>query len=144
MSSSDQAVWAGVTDQILDPRALATRLEDPRAGAVAQFVGVVRDHDRGRQVSRLIYHEHPTAAATIERLAREVAQRHPDALGLAAHHRIGELRIGDVALVAVVAAAHRGVAFDALRDLVETVKAELPIWKEQHFADGGHEWVDAL
>jgi molybdopterin synthase catalytic subunit len=121
-----------------DVRALAA---DDRAGAVVTFSGDVRDHDHGRSVARLEYEGHPTAAAVIADVAREVATRH-DVIAIAVSHRIGPLQIGDSALVAAVSAAHRGEAFRACADLVDEVKHRLPVWKHQVFTDGSDEWVN--
>ena len=115
-------------------------LADPAAGAVAVFVGTVRDHDSSREVAALAYSAHPTALDRMRDVASGVAQRH-DVLGLAVVHRVGDLRIGDAAVVAGACAAHRQAAFDAARDLIDTLKATVPIWKHQVFADGGDEWV---
>ncbi|WP_344883415.1 molybdenum cofactor biosynthesis protein MoaE [Zhihengliuella alba] len=115
-------------------------VETAETGAVVTFGGLVRNHDGGRDVTRLSYSGHPTASTRIHELAEEVAARHPGTR-LWAAHRVGELSIGDAALVAAAASAHRGEAFEACRDLVEAVKYGAPIWKEQHFADGDVEWV---
>ena len=121
-----------------DVRALAA---DESAGAVVTFSGDVRDHDHGRPVARLEYEGHPTAAAVIADVAREVAARH-DVIAIAVSHRVGPLQIGDSALVAAVSAAHRGEAFRACADLVDEVKHRLPVWKHQVFTDGSDEWVN--
>ena len=121
-----------------DVRALAA---DASAGAVVTFSGDVRDHDHGRSVALLEYEGHPTAAAVIADVAREVAERH-DVIAIAVSHRIGPLQIGDSALVAAVSAAHRGEAFRACADLVDEVKHRLPVWKHQVFTDGSDEWVN--
>lgn len=114
---------------------------DSRAGAVATFVGQVRDHDPGvtGEVVALEYTAHPDAAAVLERLA-ERALGVPEVLGVAVSHRVGRLSVGDPALVAVVATAHRALAFDVCRELVEAIKAELPVWKREVLADGSHVW----
>ena len=114
----------------------------PAAGAVVSFAGVVRDHDGGRGVVRLVYEAHPSAEAVLAEVAAEIA-KDPLVLGLAVSHRIGELSVGDVALAAAVAAAHRGEAFAICARLVDTVKARLPVWKHQHFTDGTDEWVNS-
>jgi molybdopterin synthase catalytic subunit len=88
----------------------------------------------------LDYTAHPTAAATLRSVCEQVAERHP-VHAIAAVHRVGELVIGDLAVVVAASAAHRGQAFDAARDLIDTLKAEVPIWKHQRFADGTEEWV---
>ena len=111
------------------------------AGAVVGFVGVVRDHDGGRSVTRLEYSAHPTAQQTLAEVAEEIARDCQGVRAIAVSHRIGTLEIGDAALVAAVAADHRGAAFETCALLVEAVKARLPVWKHQFFADGTDEWV---
>jgi molybdopterin synthase catalytic subunit len=114
---------------------------DPRAGAVVSFQGVVRDHDHGRDVTLLEYEGHPTAEAVLRQVAEEIAAD-PDVYAVAVSHRVGELKIGDVALVAAVSTAHRAAAFAACARLVDEAKARLPIWKRQVFGDGTEEWVN--
>ena len=111
------------------------------AGAVVGFAGVVRDHDGGRTVTRLEYSAHPTAQQTLAEVAAEIAADSHGVRAIAVSHRIGALRIGDAALVAAVAADHRGAAFETCERLVDAVKARLPVWKHQFFADGSEEWV---
>jgi molybdopterin synthase catalytic subunit len=114
----------------------------PNAGAVVSFAGVVRDHDGGRGVTRLVYEAHPSAEAVLAEVAAEIA-KDPAVHGVSISHRVGELAVGDVALAAAVATAHRGDAFALCARLVDTVKARLPIWKHQHFTDGTDEWVNS-
>ena len=114
-----------------------------RAGAVVSFVGAVRDHDHERSVIGLEYEAHPEAGVVLSQVAQEVCGRH-DVVALAVVHRSGRLAIGEAALVAVVSAGHRAAAFAACADLVDTVKARVPIWKHQSFADGTDEWVSCL
>jgi molybdopterin synthase catalytic subunit len=112
-----------------------------RAGAVVSFQGVVRDHDHGRSVVRLDYEGHPSAEAVLREVAEEVAAD-PAVYAVAVSHRVGELKIGDVALIATVSTAHRAAAFAACARLVDEAKARLPIWKRQIFDDGTEEWVN--
>ena len=111
------------------------------AGAVVGFAGVVRDHDGGRTVTRLEYSAHPSAQQTLADVAAEIAADCTGVRAIAVSHRIGKLEIGDAALVAAVSCAHRGEAFAACADLVDAIKAALPVWKRQVFADGSDEWV---
>ncbi len=113
----------------------------PAAGAVVGFVGAVRNHDGGRSVKRLEYSTHPIAARVISEIAEEVVAGSDGVCALAVSHRVGLLEIGDIAMVAAVSADHRATAFAACGLLVETVKARLPVWKHQVFADGSDEWV---
>ena len=111
------------------------------AGAVVGFAGVVRDHDGGRTVTRLEYSAHPAAPQTLADVAAEIAADSHGVRAIAVSHRIGTLNIGDAALVAAVAADHRGAAFETCQRLVDAVKARLPVWKHQFFSDGTEEWV---
>ncbi|MBO4210039.1 molybdenum cofactor biosynthesis protein MoaE [Micromonospora echinofusca] len=133
--------YAEVTSAPLDLTAHEAAVADPRAGAVVSFQGVVRDHDHGRTVCSLEYEGHPSAADVLREVADELAAD-PDVYAVAVSHRIGPLAIGDVALVAAVSTAHRAAAFAACARLVDEVKARLPIWKRQVFADGTEEWVN--
>ena len=116
--------------------------EDPAAGAVALFLGTVRDHDHGRGVTALSYSAHPTAEAELGRVAEKIAASHP-ILSLAVAHRTGDLRVGDLAVVAAVGAAHRHAAFAACQALIDELKATVPIWKKQFFTESDSEWVDS-
>ena len=110
------------------------------AGGIALFAGAVRDHDHGSAVTGLTYAAHPSAEAELRRVAAEVAEKYP-VERIAAVHRVGDLEIGDLAVVVAVSCAHRADAFDACRMLIDELKATVPIWKHQRFADGGSEWV---
>ena len=112
----------------------------PGAGGIALFVGAVRDSDHDQGVTGLSYSAHPTAEAELRRVAEMIADKF-DVLGLAAVHRVGDLAVGDLAVVAAVACAHRGEAFDACRELIDVLKSSVPIWKHQRFCDGTSEWV---
>lgn len=130
-----------VTTEPLDPAAHEAAVADPRSGAVVCFQGVVRDHDQGRAVTRLEYEGHPSAVDVLRKVAAEIAAD-PAVHAVAVSHRVGPLEIGDVALVAAVSTAHRAAAFAACARLVDEVKAQLPVWKRQVFADGTEEWVN--
>jgi len=134
-------VQAAVSADPLDLAAHEAAVADPRAGAVVSFQGVVRDHDHGRGVTLLEYEGHPSAAKVLSEVAEEIAAD-PDVYAVAVSHRVGTLRVGDVALVAAVSTAHRAAAFAACGRLVDEAKARLPIWKRQVFADGTDEWVN--
>ena len=134
---------AAVGVEPLDVDEHAALVDDPAAGAVVTFAGVVRDHDGGRSVHGLEYSAHPTAAAVVARVADEVAARATGVRAIAVSHRIGALTVGDVALACAVAADHRQAAFATCADLVDEVKRALPVWKHQVFTDGGDEWVNS-
>jgi molybdopterin synthase catalytic subunit len=135
---------AALDDAPLDVAAHLAAVAHPAAGAVATFVGQVRDHDPGvtGTVVALEYSAHPDAPAVLRRLAEAVAAE-DDVLGVAVSHRVGRLAVGEPAIVVAVATAHRAEAFERCRALVERVKAELPVWKREILADGSHVWVGA-
>ncbi|WP_326598887.1 molybdenum cofactor biosynthesis protein MoaE [Streptomyces sp. NBC_01803] len=115
------------------------------AGGTTLFVGTVRDHDGhadGAAVTSLAYVAHPSAEAELRRVAEAVAADFP-VIALAAAHRVGDLAIGDLAVVVAVSCAHRGEAFAASRRLIDDLKHQVPIWKHQTFMDGTQEWVGA-
>lgn len=126
----------------LDVTEVMDALDDDASGGVTLFVGRVRDHDGGKGVTGLDYQAHPTALARLAEVAEKVAADHGVA-GVAAVHRTGHLDIGDIAVIVATASGHRGEAFAASRDLIDTLKAEVPIWKHQVFTDGTDEWVGA-
>lgn len=151
-----------VVSAVLSPEPISVdqaiaAVESDTAGAVVSFSGVVRNHDGGKRVNRLSYSAHPTAHQVMsDVVARLVAEQNaasgttgaagdPAAqpVRIWAAHRIGMLEIGDPALVCAVSAAHRGQAFAVCSELVDRIKEQVPIWKEQFFSDGTVEWVGA-
>lgn len=121
-------------DEVMDA------VRDPAAGGTVVFVGTVREEDAGKAVTGLGYSAHPTVQAALAEVARRVVHTHP-VLALAAVHRVGDLAVGDLAVVVAVSCPHRGEAFVACRMLIDDLKAQVPIWKHQMFDDGTDEWV---
>ncbi|KAA1248952.1 molybdenum cofactor biosynthesis protein MoaE [Mycobacterium simiae] len=132
---------ACLTDQPIDLATHENLVSHQAAGAIVGFVGIVRNHDGGRQVVRLEYSAHPLAAQVLADVVAEVAAQSTGVRAVAASHRIGVLQVGEAALVAAVAADHRQSAFRTCALLVDTIKARLPVWKHQIFGDGSEEWV---
>jgi molybdopterin synthase catalytic subunit len=131
---------ADITEQPIDLAEHEALVAHNAAGAVVGFAGVIRDHDAGRSVVRLEYSAHPSAPQVLAEALEEIANAE-GVRAVAASHRVGTLAVGEAALVAAVAADHRGTAFESCWRLVDTVKARLPVWKHQFFADGTDEWV---
>ena len=135
-------VHTGLTTDPLDPAAVLDRVQDPGAGGTGLFVGTVRDHHEGDAVTGLVYEAwEEKARDALRRIATEVADAHPTVRAVAVEHRVGPLAVGEHAIVAAASAPHRGPALAAVADLVERVKAEVPIWKHEQLADGGHRWT---
>ena len=132
-------VLALISAEPIDATAIENFVLDDEKGALVTFRGVVRNHDHGLAVVSLEYSAHPDAARFLEDCCRTIATE--TGLRVAAAHRVGPLIVGDIALVAAVAAAHRGEAFAACEQLVDLIKQTVPIWKRQHLADGATEWV---
>ncbi|WP_375504267.1 molybdenum cofactor biosynthesis protein MoaE [uncultured Jatrophihabitans sp.] len=130
-----------VSAEPLDVALHEAAVAHPRAGGRVVFCGVVREHDHDREVVELEYEAHPSAEQVLAAVAAEIAAD-PEVLAVAVSHRTGVLAIGDIALVAAVATAHRREAFDACARLVDETKDRLPVWKRQVFTDGSDEWVN--
>ena len=139
MAEDIDRVTARVTDQPLDRAALEAFVLTAADGAVVTFEGVIRDHDHGSGVSALDYEAHPDAETFLREVCESIAAE--SGLRVAAAHRIGHLVVGDVALIASVAAPRRADAFAACAHLVDLIKERTPIWKRQHLDDGVSEWV---
>nr|WP_205856247.1 molybdenum cofactor biosynthesis protein MoaE [Phytoactinopolyspora endophytica] len=130
----------GVRREPLSVDEVLAAVTDDGAGGTCVFIGTVRDVDQARAVNVLEYEAHPTVDEKLRQVAEGVAAAFP-LRALAAVHRVGELRIGDMAVVVAAAAEHREEAFAACRKLIDDLKREVPIWKHQMFADGATEWV---
>jgi len=126
----------------LDLAGLIALVTGPDRGGVASFLGLVRDHHGGRQVSRLEYSAYaPMVEAECARIVAEAEARWPVRVALG--HRIGALEIGDAAVAVAAGGAHRDEAFAACRFVIEEVKRRVPIWKKEFYCDGSVEWVGA-
>ena len=137
----NQIRLSAIRDTQLSLDEVRDAIADPAAGGEVLFIGTVRDHDADKGVAGLSYSAHPSAEAELGRVAADIVAKHPDVIGLAAVHRIGDLAVGDLAVVVGVSCAHRAEAFHACHALIDELKATVPIWKHQRFADGTDEWV---
>jgi molybdopterin synthase catalytic subunit len=131
---------ADISRQPLSVDAVMAAVADPRVGGVGLFVGTVRLSDGGRSVESLEYEAHPEALQALRDVAADVAAKH-DAIAVACVHRVGLLGVGDLAVVVAAGCGHRGEAIATARELIDEVKARVPIWKRQTFTDGSVEWV---
>ncbi len=139
-SPAAAVAFARVTAEPLDLQAHLDAVASPRFGAVATFIGQIRDHDPDAvgEVESIEYTCHPDAGRIIGEIASRFAG--PDVM-IAVSHRIGHVPVGGLALVACVASAHRAEAYAANRELVEAIKSDLPIWKRQIESGGAESWV---
>ncbi|MFJ6083664.1 molybdenum cofactor biosynthesis protein MoaE [Streptomyces sp. NPDC092369] len=141
-AADDPIRLIAIRDTALSVDEVFRAVGDSAAGGSTLFVGTVRNHDGGADVERLGYSCHPSAEAEMRRIAEKVVAEYP-VRALAAVHRVGDLEVGDIAVVVAVSCPHRGEAFAASRKLIDDLKHEVPIWKHQKFSDGTEEWVGA-
>ncbi|MFD6419671.1 molybdenum cofactor biosynthesis protein MoaE [Streptomyces sp. NPDC060194] len=138
--AADPVKLLAIRDTPLSVDEVFRAVGDDASGGTALFVGTVRNHDGGADVDALGYSSHPTAEDELRRVAEKVVADFP-VRALAAVHRVGDLAIGDLAVVVAVSCPHRGEAFEACRRLIDDLKSQVPIWKHQKFSDGTDEWV---
>lgn len=134
-------VFASVCTDPIDTNEVLTRIGSDQDGATLLFLGVVRDHADGRPVSGMRYDAYEEMATPV---LLGIAQEAADRTGsdrIAVVHRFGELSIGDVSVAIAVSTPHRAEAYDASRYVIEEIKKRLPVWKKEHYTDGGSEWV---
>jgi len=126
----------------IDLEAVLARARRPDCGAVSLFLGTTRDHHEGRRVTRLSYEAYESMAlAALETLERQALERFAVA-ACAIVHRLGEVPLSEASVAVVVAAAHRGPAFEACRWAMDELKRSVPIWKKEFYAEGGEGWVE--
>ncbi|GIX07402.1 MAG: molybdenum cofactor biosynthesis protein D/E [Candidatus Poribacteria bacterium] len=134
-------VWAWITADPIEEATVRPLVETPEAGAIVLFLGVVRNHAEGRPVVGLEYEAYvPMAERVLRSLAEETLSRW-SLQRVAVVHRVGRLKIGEVSIAIAVSAAHRREAFAACAYLMDRIKEEVPIWKREHWAEGGARWV---
>lgn len=141
-AAQDPIRLLAIRDEPLSLDEVFKAVGEDAAGGTALFVGTVRNHDGGADVDELGYSCHPSAEEEMRRVAEKVAAAYP-VRALAAVHRVGDLRVGDLAVIVAVSCPHRSEAFEACRRLIDDLKHEVPIWKHQRFSDGSQEWVGA-
>jgi len=125
----------------IDAAAVLDEVRTPAAGAVVLFLGTVRERTGQRQVRFLRYESYAAMAErTLLDLQTEAQRRWP-LLGCSIVHRLGELAVGETSAAIAVSAAHRGPAFEAGQWLIDRIKEVVPIWKQEHWADGTSQWV---
>jgi len=132
---------AALVTRPLDAAALLREVQRPANGAEVLFVGTVRDEHVGRSVTGIDYSAYDAmASAELERLVEEASVRYatPDVV---CEHRLGTLAVGDASVVIAVGHPRRAAAYDASRWVIEALKARVPIWKREHYADGSRAWV---
>lgn len=134
--------FAAVVREPLDPGAVLSRVGSPEDGATVLFLGVVRDHADGRPVSGMRYDAYEEMATQVLAAIAEEAARLLGTERVAVVHRVGELAVGEVSVAIAVSSPHRAQAYDASRHIIEEIKKRVPIWKREHYADGGARWVE--
>ncbi|MGJ8677639.1 MAG: molybdenum cofactor biosynthesis protein MoaE [Akkermansiaceae bacterium] len=130
-----------ISDQTIDPHQLCVEVRDPSAGGFASFEGWVRNNHLGRDVASLEYEAFPALAEKEgTRILEEICAKH-DIISARCVHRTGHLEVGEIAICIAVSAAHRDAAFTACREIIDSIKSTVPIWKKEHYTDGTSIWV---
>ena len=129
-----------ITQEALDVAMCRAAVLSPERGALVCFEGIVRDHARGRSVTRIDYEAYPSMAVSeLQRILEGVEAEGPSVHALV-HHRVGSLEVGEVAVIVAVGSPHRAEAFEACQALIDRLKQSVPIWKHEHGPDGAT-WV---
>lgn len=133
----------GILDGPLDPSLLsAHELCRAEHGALASFVGTVRNEHRGKGVTRLHYECYrPMAETVLASLITEASERFDSELQALVFHGIGSMYPSQPSVVIHVSSAHRVAAFDACRHIIERIKEDLPVWKQEFYDDGSNIWL---
>jgi len=135
------SIRARVAEGPIQPDRILAEVAAPDRGAIATFLGTVRDHHRGRRVTRLEYSAYgPMAERILREVAGEAVERF-QASQVVVEHRIGSLAVGETSVLVAVAAAHRRQALAACAYVIDQVKARAPIWKRE-FGEGGAVWIE--
>jgi molybdopterin synthase catalytic subunit len=128
-------------DDRIDVGALIAEVSDPSCGAIAVFLGCVREMNEGRAVTGIAYSAYRAMATREMAAIADEAQAKHGVSRLTIVHRLGLLELGDVSVAVVAAHPHRAPALDANRYVIEQLKRRVPIWKLEHYVDGTREWV---
>ena len=130
-----------ISSEALDEAEVVSRVDGPEVGGIVSFVGNVRNHARGHTIQHLEYEAYSEMAEReMDKIAEEAAEKWPGT-HIAIAHRVGQLEVGEAAVVVVAASAHRDEAFLACRFAIDTLKVRVPIWKREVATDGAY-WVD--
>lgn len=140
-SPNSKSVEVTLTTGVISSADSIERVESDSCGAIVTFIGNVRAFDHGKEIASLSYEIHPSTAATLREVVQDVSDRHR-IKHVSVAHRYGDIPIGESAFIVAVSSEHRAEAFAACMQLVDEVKARIPIWKHQVFTDGTDEWVN--
>jgi molybdopterin synthase catalytic subunit len=146
LARQKEAAAAGrLTRSRIDPAKILKDVEAPGAGAVALFLGAVRDNSEAGKVEKIEYEAYePMAEKYLAKAEEDVRRRWPSTTGVKITHRLGRLSVGDVSVAVAVSSPHRAEAFEACRYAIEAIKHEAPIWKREKLADGRQVWVEGV
>ncbi len=136
--------FAAIVREAIDPAHVLTLIGTDEDGASLLFLGVVRDHNDGRSVGGVRYETYEEMAAEVLSEIVGEAARSAGTDRVAAVHRVGELKVGDVSVAIAVSSPHRAEAYEASRYIIEEIKKRLPVWKKERYSEGSEEWVEGL
>ena len=131
---------ADIVDQAIDMQSLIEAVGDPACGAVLLFIGNVRDQHEHREVDSIVYDAYRSMALSqLEAIAADLEDASGN-LRVRIVHRLGEIPVGEASVAIAVASPHRAAAYETSRAVLERLKREVPIWKQEHYSDGGIRW----
>jgi molybdopterin synthase catalytic subunit len=131
-----------ISEKMLDIPAILDFVSDPACGAVATFIGTVRNEHQGRDVVGISYDVfEPLVQSVLRKICEKVRDAHNNKINICIAHYKGRLDVGGVSVVIAVSAPHRAESFDACRALIEQLKQQAPVWKQEHYADGDSAWL---
>ena len=134
-------IQVGIGQEPMDIQGLVSGFPSAEDGALLLFLGIVRNHNDGREVVGLEYEAYAEMGEDVlEAIARETSEKF-GADRILVHHRVGRLEVGEVSTVIAVATPHRAEAYDASRFIIEEIKKRLPIWKKENYVEGDSQWV---
>ena len=134
--------FAAIVREPIDPAHVLNQIGSDQDGATVLFLGVVRDHNDGRSVGGVRYDTYEEMAAQVLAEIVDEAGRSANTDRVAAVHRVGELKVGEVSVAIAVSSPHRAEAYDASRYIIEEIKKRLPVWKKERYSDGAEGWVE--
>jgi len=133
---------AAIVTRVIDPATIIAEVGSAAFGATSVFLGTVRDTNDGRRVSAIDYSAYTTMAESEMAQILAEAEERFGVTSIVVEHRVGALALGDTSVAIAAAHAHRAPAIECTRFVIEEIKKRVPIWKLEHYADGGREWVD--
>jgi molybdopterin synthase catalytic subunit len=132
-----------IMEEPIDVNKILEEIRDDSAGAIAFFIGIVRDHNEGKRVTGIHYEAYEEMAEKILLEIEDEATKKWNTKKFIAVHRTGDLNIGDISVIVAVSTEHRKEAFEACKYAIDMIKIRVPIWKKEK-SDSGEHWLENI